>query len=46
MPSSPAARICSTTDVGSIALDARTWPVWQQVVGEEVAGLFGKPLGA
>ncbi|AQA23084.1 secretory lipase family protein [Rhodococcus sp. MTM3W5.2] len=42
----PVQKGCSTTDVGSIALDPRTWPVWQQVVGEEVAGLFGKPLGA
>lgn len=37
---------CSTTDVGSMALDAETWPVWQETVGDLVAGLFGKPIGA
>ncbi|SEL82965.1 lipase family protein [Rhodococcus maanshanensis] len=42
----PAQKGCSTTDVGSIALDSKTWPVWVQVVGEELAGLFGKPIGA
>lgn len=42
----PAQKGCTTKDVGSIALDPKTWPVWAQVVGEEVAGLFGKPIGA
>lgn len=42
----PAQQGCSTTDVGSMALDARTWPVWQDTVGDLVAGLFGRPLGA
>lgn len=37
---------CTTTDVGSIALDQRTWSVWVQVVGDLLAGMFGKPLGA
>nr|WP_296766059.1 lipase family protein [Rhodococcus sp. (in: high G+C Gram-positive bacteria)] len=37
---------CSRTDVGSMALDAQTWPVWQSTVGDLVAGLFGKPIGA
>jgi triacylglycerol lipase len=37
---------CRTKDVGSMALDARTYPVWVGAVGEIVAGLFGKPLGA
>lgn len=36
---------CTTHDVGSMALDQRTWPVWQQAVGDLVAGLFGAPLG-
>ncbi|MFH5207292.1 lipase family protein [Antrihabitans sp. NCIMB 15449] len=42
----PVAAGCTTTDVGSMALDERTWPVWQSVVGDLVAGLFGKPIGS
>jgi triacylglycerol lipase len=37
---------CAVHDVGSMALDAETWPVWQSTVGDLVGGLFGKPLGA
>lgn len=36
---------CRTADVGSMALDERTYPVWVDAVGEIVAGLFGKPIG-
>ncbi|MET0195635.1 MULTISPECIES: lipase family protein [Nocardiaceae] len=42
----PAEPGCRTTDVGSMALDSRTWPVWQDVVGDLVAGLFGQPIGS
>lgn len=42
----PAQQGCTRTDVGSMALDAQTWPVWQSTVGDLVAGLFGKPIGA
>lgn len=42
----PSQHGCSTTDVGSLALDRTTWPVWQSVVGDLVAGLFGDPIGS
>lgn len=42
----PAQQGCSTTDVGSMALDPETWPVWQRTVGDLVAGLFGTPIGS
>ncbi|NIL79842.1 lipase family protein [Rhodococcoides kroppenstedtii] len=42
----PAAPGCRTTDVGSMALDQRTYPVWVDAVGEIVAGLFGEPIGS
>lgn len=42
----PAQKGCSTTDVGSMALDPQTWPVWQDTVGALVAGLFGAPIGS
>ncbi|MDJ0392863.1 lipase family protein [Rhodococcus sp. G-MC3] len=42
----PAQQGCTTRDVGSMALDAQTWPVWQRTVGDLVGGLFGKPIGA
>jgi triacylglycerol lipase len=42
----PAQQGCTTNDVGSMALDAKTWSVWEQAVGEMVAGLAGKPIGA
>lgn len=37
---------CRTTDVGSMALDQAAWPAFTDTVGEVVAGLFGRPLGA
>ncbi|MGW0040953.1 lipase family protein [Rhodococcus sp. NPDC003348] len=37
---------CRTTDVGSMALDRAAWPNFTAAVGEVVAGLFGKPVGA
>ena len=42
----PAPAGCSTTDVGSMALDPATWQVWGEVVGVTVAAAFGAPLGA
>lgn len=36
---------CSIKDVGSMALDPRTWPEWVSMVGATTAGLFGAPIG-
>ncbi|MFH5207627.1 lipase family protein [Antrihabitans sp. NCIMB 15449] len=41
----PAEPGCSTTDVGSIALDQSAWPLFAGAVGPLVADLFGKPVG-
>lgn len=41
----PAPAGCTTKDVGSMALDHSTWPVWVHTVGDLMAGAFGKPLG-
>ncbi|WP_067690303.1 lipase family protein [Nocardia jejuensis] len=41
----PASNGCTLNDVGSMTLDQRTWSEWVSIVGETVAGLFGKPLG-
>ncbi|PKV77148.1 lipase family protein [Nocardia fluminea] len=37
---------CHLHDVGSIALDQRTWSEWVSIVGETAAGLTGRPLGS
>jgi triacylglycerol lipase len=42
----PATPGCTINDVGSIALDQQTWPAFVATVGEVLAGLFGKPIGA
>ncbi|MFC9786879.1 lipase family protein [Rhodococcus sp. NPDC127528] len=42
----PAEPGCSTRDVGSMALDQSTWPTFTAAVGEVLAGLFGKAIGA
>ncbi|WP_433578502.1 lipase family protein [Nocardia brasiliensis] len=41
----PAEPGCTTNDVGSIALDQRTWPIWADIVGDTIAGVFGGPIG-
>nr|WP_254190262.1 lipase family protein [Nocardia noduli] len=42
----PVAQGCSTTDVGSMMLDADTWRVWEEVAGVTLAAAFGAPIGA
>ncbi|MDI6627100.1 MAG: lipase family protein [Rhodococcus sp. (in: high G+C Gram-positive bacteria)] len=37
---------CRTNDVGSMALDTSAHPLFVDAVGEIIAGLFGKPIGA
>lgn len=41
----PVAPGCTTFDAGTMALDPRTWPLWVSMVGETIAGLFGKAIG-
>lgn len=36
---------CTTHDVGSMALDQATWPVWSSIVGDTIASLLGQPIG-
>lgn len=43
MPATPG---CTRHDVGSMALNSATWPVWTHLIGEELAGLIGKPIGS
>ncbi|MEV0294619.1 lipase family protein [Nocardia sp. NPDC050710] len=42
----PVAAGCSTTDVGSMMLDANTWTTWGEVVGVTIAAAFQQPIGA
>lgn len=42
----PAAPGCEVRDVGSMTLDQSTWPTFTAAVGEVLAGLFGKAIGA
>lgn len=42
----PVAQGCQTRNVDSVLLDQKTWGVWAQIVGDTLAGQFGKPLGA
>ncbi|MGW6377402.1 lipase family protein [Rhodococcus sp. NPDC055112] len=37
---------CQVRDVGSMTLDQSTWPTFTAAVGEVLAGLFGKAIGA
>ncbi|SEC47937.1 lipase family protein [Rhodococcus koreensis] len=41
----PAGAGCATHDVGSMALDEKTWPVWSSIVGDTLASLLGQPIG-
>lgn len=41
----PAKPGCSTTDVGSLALNDDAWPNFARTVGDVLAGIFGKALG-
>ncbi|GGF35909.1 lipase [Williamsia phyllosphaerae] len=36
---------CSTTDVGSMALDSRAWSTFSDQLGANVAALFGQAIG-
>lgn len=42
----PAPSGCSTKDAGSMALDPAWWPTFSQVVGGDLAALFGHAIGA
>lgn len=42
----PAQPGCQVRDAGSMALDQSTWPTFTAAVGEVLAGLFGKAIGA
>ncbi|KQU07475.1 triacylglycerol lipase [Rhodococcus sp. Leaf7] len=42
----PIEKGCRTNDVGTMALDQRPHSLWVDSVGEIIAGLFGKPVGA
>ncbi|WP_439644641.1 lipase family protein [Gordonia soli] len=41
----PVASGCSTKDVGSMALDPKTWPTFVGLVGNNLAALIGQQLG-
>ncbi|MFC9552141.1 lipase family protein [Rhodococcus sp. NPDC056960] len=41
----PAGTGCTTHDVGSMALDQTTWPVWSSIVGDTLTSLLGRPIG-
>ncbi|ALG85533.1 lipase family protein [Gordonia phthalatica] len=42
----PATAGCRTSDQLTMASDSRWWPTFSRVVGDDLAGLFGKALGA